>query len=125
MKRPYHIVFVIPLIVFAGCQPGWIGPAADRAAVERGRLVWDAEECSACHGDHGEGTAIGPSLADLAEHWRDDSLADFLKAPQKQLDDNPRLKELTSAYDVDMPGVREAGDDQIEDLVVFLLNGIE
>jgi len=125
MKRSYHIVLLIPVIVFAGCRPEWIGPKVDRAAVERGRLVWDAEECSACHGENGEGTTIGPSLSDVAEHWQDESLADFLKDPQGQLEDNPRLKELTSTYDVDMPGVRQADDDEVEDLVVFLLNGIE
>ncbi len=118
-------MYLIPALVFVGCRPGWIGPAVDRDAVARGRLVWEAEECSACHGDNGAGTPIGPSLADIANHWQAESLAGFLEDPQARLEDNPRLRELTSIYDVDMPGVRQAGEQEVKDLVVFLLHGIE
>jgi len=125
MKKLCYIIYLIPVLVFVGCRPGWIGPAVDRDAVARGRLVWEAEECSACHGDTGEGTLIGPSLAAVADHWEAETLAVFLQDPESQLVENSRLRELTSKYDVDMPGVQQADHEQVQDLVVFLLYGIE
>ncbi len=125
MRKLSRIMCLILAVILAGCGPGWIGPPVDLESLARGRVVWQAEECSACHGETGEGTLIGPSLAAVADHWETDALAEFLKNPASQLEDNPRLRDLRSTYDVDMPGVRHADHEQVQDLVVFLLHGID
>jgi cytochrome c2 len=125
MKAPCRLASVIPsigLLAGAGCS----GPATDpglEAAVARGRTVWEAEECAACHGEDATGTPIGPTLERIGEHWSQHELERFLLDPTARLTDDARLAALTSEYDVAMPGVQQASADEVADLATFLIHG--
>lgn len=126
MKMSSSTAFLIFSAVLSGCSGGSAvgGDRVDRASVRRGGQVWEAEECAACHGDDGRGTLIGPSLEGVHEHWTPDRLFEFLRDPGPELASNPRLGALTSRYEVDMPGVRDATEDETRDLAAFVLHGI-
>jgi cytochrome c len=126
MKTMFQIMFLIFCAVLICCSKG-PDPALDAAeleAVERGSRVWEAEECSACHGDDGRGTVIGPSLEGARQHWTPEHLTRFLLDPVPELASNSRLAELTSQYTVDMPGVSKATEEETRDLAAFVIHGL-
>jgi len=114
------------VILAAGCgskaeSPAKPAPAADPAAAARGRLVFETEGCGACHGDQLEGTEMGPPLTAVASHWKRAELEAFLKEPAPVLASDPRLIELGTKYEVEMPGVSAASDPEVSDLAAYLL----
>ncbi len=125
MKALTNIAFLIFPVVLSACTGGSESRlnAAELEAVARGRLVWEAEECAACHGDDGRGTVIGPSLEQVKNQWNADELVRFLQDPGPYLASNARLAELTTRFDVDMPGVQNASQEQTSDLAAFLMRG--
>jgi cytochrome c2 len=124
MKAAACTVMVVAMLSGAGCG-GDSGSGSDAeltAALERGRAVWEAEECAACHGSDRRGTVIGPSLEGVGERWRREELERFLVDPTAGLADNPRLAAMTERYEVDMPGVQQADAAAVADLATFLMN---
>lgn len=53
----------------------------------RGKAIYEAESCNACHGDDGRGTAGGPTLVDSSTKYASDELARILKTPTKTMAD--------------------------------------
>ena len=124
MNTSCRKVGLIPavMLLLNACSAG--SPPGNSDAVARGRLVWQNGECAACHGASGEGTAIGPSLDGLAQYWEAFELEAFLEDPQPRLQSDVRLAGLSSRFEVDMPGLPDATDNQRSDLALFLLHGL-
>lgn len=97
--------------------------ATDAAAVERGRLVYEAEACGACHGERGEGTEVAPALVGLSASWQQEDLAAFLLDPGPALESDPRLAEMATRFDLEMPGIASASAEEASDLAEYLLSG--
>ncbi len=57
-----------------------VGAAANDPAIQ-GKALFDANACSACHGDGGTGGPLAPALTGIASRMPADKLADFLKKP--------------------------------------------
>ncbi len=97
----------------------------DPGAASRGRLVFETEGCGACHGDHLQGTELGPPLTGVATHWQQPGLEAFLKDPAPALSSDPRLIEIGRQFEVEMPGVSAASNPEVVDLAVYLLSSAE
>lgn len=54
----------------------------------RGRAVYEAQSCDACHGSEGEGTAGGPPLAGVSTKHPSGELAHLLTAPTTKMVDD-------------------------------------
>lgn len=46
---------------------GPLSALTDAASLEEGKAIYAAMNCQACHGNQGEGNAVGPNLTD--DHW--------------------------------------------------------
>jgi len=51
----------------------------------KGKTIFEANACSACHGDGGVGTAAGPVLVGIAKKLPPDQLADVFKHPTTKM----------------------------------------
>jgi ubiquinol-cytochrome c reductase cytochrome b subunit len=51
----------------------------------RGKTVFEAHSCNACHGDGGVGTAAGPALAGIAAKVSPEQLAELFKHPTAKM----------------------------------------
>ncbi len=125
MKLWKSVVVLAVVGTVFGCSkaPAVDEPSVDQIALERGRQVYLAEDCGACHGPQFEGTEFAPALLNVADLWSADNLAAFLIEPMVDADYNPRLAEVADQYELEMPGVQDASEEQVSDLVVFLMNG--
>lgn len=47
----------------------------------KGKTVFQAQSCNACHGDGGVGTAAAPALIGISAKFSSDQLADFVRNP--------------------------------------------
>ena len=90
-----------------------IKPATSKAVIDplvaSGKNVFDQHGCSACHGENGVGTALAPSLVDIANKISKDGLTALLYSP------SPRMKAGG------MPTV-DASPQEMEALITFLLS---
>lgn len=51
----------------------------------KGKAVFEAQSCNACHGDAGVGTAAGPTLVGIAAKLTADQLAELLHRPTAKM----------------------------------------
>jgi mono/diheme cytochrome c family protein len=51
----------------------------------RGKTIFEAQSCNACHADGGVGTAAAPALVGIAAKFPPDQLAELLKRPTAKL----------------------------------------
>ena len=56
-------------------------PTATDPLVGKGKEIYTAQSCNACHGDAGAGTAAAPKLTGIGERFSANQLASVLKAP--------------------------------------------
>lgn len=73
------------------------GEAPDGAAIYAG------SNCSLCHGSDLAGNSLGPSLADVDEHWTVEKLAAYFEDPALTIERDPRLQMLADEYSAEMP----------------------
>lgn len=76
------VVTVIGLTIAGARAPIVNAPAVTSPSVLAGRLVFDKNGCSACHGIHGKGGAIGPDLTHVGSKRDRDWLIRHFKDPQ-------------------------------------------
>lgn len=62
-----------------------IGAASGDLRVAKGKAIYEAQSCNACHGDAGIGTAAGPKLTGIGARFSADQLAAALKAPTPKM----------------------------------------
>jgi cytochrome c553 len=86
--------------------------------------VWQAEECGECHGPNGEGTDVAPSVRTVADNWKSEDLKNYLTDSKSGTSHSQRLGQIESQYELEMPGVLLAPPEQVDDLVVYLMNGL-
>jgi mono/diheme cytochrome c family protein len=115
---------LILFVVLAGCSAPNPEPGPDIEAIDRGRQVWQAEECGECHGENGGGTDVAPSLRSVADHWAAEDLKSYLFDSESTSSHDQRLAELSHQYELEMPGILLAPPEQVDDLVVYLMNGL-
>jgi ubiquinol-cytochrome c reductase cytochrome b subunit len=53
----------------------------------RGKTIFEAQSCNACHGDGGVGTAAGPGLVGISSKFKPDPLSELLKHPTAKMTD--------------------------------------
>jgi len=51
----------------------------------KGKAIFEAQSCNACHGDAGVGTAAGPALVGIAAKFTPDQLAELLHHPTAKM----------------------------------------
>jgi ubiquinol-cytochrome c reductase cytochrome b subunit len=51
----------------------------------KGKAIFEAQSCNACHGDGGVGTAAGPSLAGVTAKFSPDGVTQLLKHPTDKM----------------------------------------
>jgi len=51
----------------------------------KGKTIFEAQSCNACHGDGGVGTAAGPALVGIAAKFPPDRVAELLKRPTTKM----------------------------------------
>jgi len=51
----------------------------------KGKAIFEAQSCNACHGDAGVGTAAGPALVGIAVKFTPDQLAELLHHPTAKM----------------------------------------
>lgn len=59
--------------------------AASNPLVAAGAQIYQAQSCSACHGDAGAGTAAAPKLTGIGDHFSNSQLTALLKAPTPKM----------------------------------------
>jgi mono/diheme cytochrome c family protein len=72
MRSLSSALLFMPLVT--ACAPE---PNAPRS----GAQLYREQNCVQCHGPTGEGTQLGPSIADKLSYWKRESLAEFLADP--------------------------------------------
>lgn len=120
-------VTAVPLAVATAIVASCSKPAAPAAApdaetIARGRKVYEAEACAACHGAGRRGSDVAPSLWNLGRHWDEDRLVSFLEDPVAFRVHDPRMVELAARYPADMPGVPTDDTERIRALAHYLLH---
>lgn len=53
--------------------------------VAKGKGIYEAQSCNACHGDAGIGTAAAPKLTGINQRFSKDQLAAVLKSPTPKM----------------------------------------
>jgi hypothetical protein len=130
MNPKIGLVCLVFIVMVAGCSgpqptpPAATEPPGEDPAIDRGRQVWQAEECGECHGANGEGTDVAPSLRTVANHWQAEDLKSYLLDSEAESSHSRRLSQIELQYDLEMPGILLAPPEQVEDLVVYLMNGL-
>lgn len=51
----------------------------------KGKIIYEAQSCNACHGDAGVGTPAGPKLVGVGGHFSPEQLGAVLKAPTQKM----------------------------------------
>lgn len=92
-------------------------------ASDPGAKLYVDLKCAGCHGAGGQGNRYGPALADLDERWQSDAdLIQYMKDPQKAIEDNERLLQQANNFKLRMLPVKDASDKQLEVLAAWLRN---
>jgi mono/diheme cytochrome c family protein len=113
----------VAVAVVASCsKPAAPVAAPDAALIDRGRAVYTAEACAACHGAGRRGSDVAPSLWNLGHHWDEDRLIAFLTDPVAYRAHDPRMREVAARYPADMPGVPTGDVERIRALAHYLLH---
>mgnify|MGYP003563964920 CR=1 FL=1 len=107
------------LLWMSACSRGTPVPPE---TVELGRQVYQAQACGGCHGDDRAGTELAPALTSVHLQWSPDRLETYLKHPESVTASEPRLKDLSSHWELEMPGVAEASAEEVRALALFLLH---
>ncbi|MEQ1505993.1 MAG: cytochrome c, partial [Myxococcota bacterium] len=91
--------------------------ATDAATIEKGKAVFDARGCGACHQFGSK--LVGPDLNGIAERRTPDWIAKMVKHPNLMVRQDPEAKKLLGELMVEMPnqGVEDA---ELGPLVSFL-----
>ena len=80
-----------------------------------------SNRCFTCHGSDLNGTGMGPSLANVAENWKKQSLVSYFQNPKAFLS-NARMAVLKEQYNRDMPAQERMTIEELEAVAEYLLN---
>lgn len=69
----------------SGATVGRAVAAAADPLTAKGKSVFEAQSCNACHGDAGAGTAAAPALTGIGKRLSADQLTTLLKAPSAKM----------------------------------------
>ena len=86
-----------------------------------GSEIYALQLCANCHGDDGGGKSLGPPLRDLASHWDESTLADFLGDPRGWEERDARLRRLADDHSGTMDPYDNLSVDERRRLARFLL----
>ncbi len=80
-----------------------------------------SNRCFTCHGKDLNGTGMAPSLANVSENWKKNSLVSYFQNPKAFLS-NPRMAVLAEKYNRDMPAQERMTMEELEAVAKYLLN---
>lgn len=69
----------------SGASVAGSAAAAADPLVAKGKGIYEAQSCNACHGDQGAGTAAAPKLAGIGQHMSKEQLATLLESPTPKM----------------------------------------
>lgn len=78
MRKPFEPEFSVFSLAAAN-----VALAAPLAA--KGKAIFEAQSCNACHGDGGVGTAAAPALVGITTKFSTDQLVELLKHPTTKM----------------------------------------
>ena len=55
------------------------------SSLAKGKEIYEAQSCNACHGDAGVGTPAGPKLTGISSRYTEEQLTAVLKAPTPKM----------------------------------------
>ncbi len=118
MKRPHvYLLFSVLTLVLAGII---MRPRLHSAPP--GAQIFGEWGCGTCHGVDQRGTATGPPLQDLAQHWQRKELQQYLQHPATIRAHDTRLQALAQRYQpIIMPAAEDLRPEQISALADYLL----
>ncbi len=87
-----------------------------------GAQIYREWGCGTCHGVDRRGTAAGPPLQNLPQHWQQEDLQRYLKDPPAVRAQDARLHALAQRYQpITMPAAEGLQPGQISALADYLL----
>ena len=99
-----RLLATLALAALTGSCGGGDGETGGVESFDAARGYYRDWGCPLCHGDGREGTELGPALENLEASWDAESLADYLRDPERFRRDDPRVRELRTYYpEVTMP----------------------
>ena len=109
-------VSAIAIFALAACDAGGPAPGTPEALyVDLG--------CAKCHGEDRQGKKSGPPLIALADHWREESLLEYMADPKAYMESNPRLKYMAEGFPIMMPAYPDTSEEDLRKLAQFILSG--
>ncbi|HRK74564.1 MAG TPA: cytochrome c, partial [Rhodothermales bacterium] len=118
-KSQARLFFIVGTIFFSGVflwltvdtirqVPNQTRAANITPAVDRGKKIWEANNCMGCHTIFGEGAYYAPELTKVVERRGEVWLKTFLKDPEAMY---PGERKMTNYH---------FSDNQINDVIAFL-----
>ena len=98
-----------------------VEPTNDETAEIDVDYLLGSNRCYTCHGKGLNGTGMGPSLANLNENWKTQSLISYFQNPKAFLS-NPRMAVLKEQYSRDMPAQERMTVEELGAVAEYLLN---
>jgi mono/diheme cytochrome c family protein len=86
-----------------------------------GKQVYLADNCIPCHGSSRQGGTTGPPLWNLADHWSESALLQYLQDPFHYRQHDARLQGIYERYHVTMPAALTTNEERLHELASYLL----
>lgn len=92
---------IFPLLILASVTWTAVPPSlalSKKDKEQAGATLYHDKGCAYCHGDHGQGTGKGPSLAHLRKDWKAPRIAAQIENGGQKM---PSFKESLSEAEID------------------------
>jgi len=86
-----------------------------------GRRLFTQQACTTCHGDQGQGSMLGPPLANAHANWTREKLVEYLSDPQAFAANDPRLAQQGKKYFQPMPSYKALKPEERSSLADYVL----
>lgn len=97
------------------------GACSEGEAASSAEKLFTQQGCVTCHGDHGQGSMLGPSLTGASAHWTREQLVAYLADPQGYAAKDPRLSKQGLKYFQPMPTFKMLAPEELASLAEYVL----
>lgn len=109
---------LVPALGLAACSGGDT-PSPSSSA---GQKLFTQQACVTCHGDHGQGSMLGPALKGVKAQWTREALVEYLNDPQGYAAKDPRLSKQGKKYFQPMPPYKMLKPEERTSLAEYVLS---
>ena len=117
-KRVLTIVSVATWLALAACS----GTDSEAHGRTDGQQLFAQQACTTCHGDHGQGSMLGPPLTGAHAAWTREKLVEYLADPQGFAAKDPRLSQQGKKYFQPMPSYKALTPEERASLADYVLS---